>query len=108
MYDLPASLLVANPLKPLPAQLADAPQFKKDANGGLTLYIQKENPTPTGAKLATGAEGPFLMWMRSCDPAAHPRLTSHSALQAGAQNSQSPTPTARSLVVSDGINMGFQ
>jgi hypothetical protein len=44
MYDLPASLLVANPLKPLPAQLADAPQFKKDADGGLTLYIQKENP----------------------------------------------------------------
>jgi|tagenome__1003787_1003787.scaffolds.fasta_scaffold20508552_2 hypothetical protein len=47
MYDLPASLLVANPLKPLPAQLADAPQFKNDANGGLTLYIQKENLAPT-------------------------------------------------------------
>src|ERR1700683_1826872 len=40
MYELPASLLVANPLNRYLLNSPMLPQFKKDADGGLTLLIQ--------------------------------------------------------------------
>ncbi len=47
MYDLPQSLLVANPINRYLLNSPMLPQFVKDADGGLTFYIQNESP---GAK----------------------------------------------------------
>jgi hypothetical protein len=44
MYEMPASLLVANPLNRYLLNSPMLPQFKKDADGGLTLFIQNESP----------------------------------------------------------------
>ena len=44
MYELPASLLVANPLNRYLVNSPMLPQFKRDADGGLTLLIQNESP----------------------------------------------------------------
>ncbi len=44
MYDLPASLLVANPINRYLLNSPMLPQFVKDADGGLTFYIQNESP----------------------------------------------------------------
>ena len=47
MYELPASLLVANPLNRYLLNSPMMPQFKKDADGGLTLIIQNDLPART-------------------------------------------------------------
>ena len=44
MYDLPASLLVANPLKRYLINSPMLPDLKRDADGGLTLYLQHDSP----------------------------------------------------------------
>jgi hypothetical protein len=44
MYELPASLLTANPLNRDLLNSPMLPQFKRDADGGLTLIIQNESP----------------------------------------------------------------
>jgi len=44
MYDMPASLLVANPIKRYLINSPMLPQLKKDADGGLTIYIQHASP----------------------------------------------------------------
>jgi hypothetical protein len=44
MYDLPASLLVANPINRYLLNSPMLPQFVKDADGGLTFYVQNETP----------------------------------------------------------------
>jgi hypothetical protein len=44
MYDLPQSLLVANPINRYLLNSPMLPQFVKDADGGLTLYVQNESP----------------------------------------------------------------
>lgn len=44
MYELPASLLVANPINRYLLNSPMLPQFVKDADGGLTFYIQNESP----------------------------------------------------------------
>jgi hypothetical protein len=65
MYDLPQSLLVANPLNRYLLNSPMLPQFKKDADGGLTLYVQNESPgTDKAANWLPAPKGPFLMWMR--------------------------------------------
>jgi len=46
MYELPSSLLVANPLNRYLINSPMLPNLKKDADGGLTLYIQSETPGP--------------------------------------------------------------
>jgi hypothetical protein len=52
MYELPASLLVANPINRYLLNSPMLPQFVKDPDGGLTLYVQNESPgkdkEPTG------------------------------------------------------------
>jgi len=44
MYKLPASLLVANSLNRYLLNSPMLPSFKRDADGGITFYIQKESP----------------------------------------------------------------
>jgi hypothetical protein len=44
MYNLPESLLVANPLNRYLLNSPMLPQCARDVDGGLTLYIQHESP----------------------------------------------------------------
>jgi len=44
MYELPQSLLVANPINRYLINSPMLPQLKRDADGGLTLLIQNESP----------------------------------------------------------------
>lgn len=49
MYDLPQSLLVANPINRYLINSPMLPALKKAANGNLTIYIQNESPGPDKA-----------------------------------------------------------
>jgi hypothetical protein len=65
MYELPQSLLVANPLNRYLLNSPMLPQFVKDADGGLTLYIQNESPgADREANWLPAPKGPFVMFMR--------------------------------------------
>src|SRR5687768_18566429 len=65
MYEMPASLLVANPINRYLLNSSMLPQFVKDADGGLTFYLQNESPgkdkEPNWLPAPTG---PFFMAMR--------------------------------------------
>ncbi|WP_111671059.1 DUF1254 domain-containing protein [Algoriphagus litoralis] len=65
MYELPSSLLYANPINRYLLNSPMIPDFKRDPDGGLTLYIQNESP---GKELETNwlpaPKGPFLMVLR--------------------------------------------
>ena len=62
MYGLLQSLLVVNPLNRYLINSPMLPELKKDADGGLTLYIQNESP---GKELESNwfpaLKGPFSM-----------------------------------------------
>jgi hypothetical protein len=65
MYDLPASLLVANPINRYLINSPMLPQLKKDADGGITLHIQNESPgKEKEANWLPAPKGPFVMAMR--------------------------------------------
>jgi hypothetical protein len=65
MYELPASLLVANPLNRYLLNSTMLPQFKRDADGGLTLHIQNEAPgKDKEANWLPAPKGPFVMFLR--------------------------------------------
>jgi len=65
MYELPASLLVANPLHRYLLNSSMMPQFKLDDDGGLTLWIQHESPGPDKeSNWLPAPAGPFMMAMR--------------------------------------------
>jgi len=65
MYELPASLLVANPLNRYLLNSPMLPTFKRDADGGLTLLIQNESPgKDKEANWLPAPKGPFIMYMR--------------------------------------------
>jgi hypothetical protein len=65
MYELPASLLVANPLNRYLLNSPMLPQFVKDADGGLTLYVQNESPgKDKEPNWLPAPKGPFLVFMR--------------------------------------------
>ena len=65
MYELPASLLVANPLNRYLINSPMLPQLKKDADGGLTLLIQNESPgKDKEINWLPAPKGPFIMYMR--------------------------------------------
>lgn len=65
MYEQPASLLVANPINRYLLNSPMLPQFKKDADGGLTLYLQNESPGPDKeANWLPAPKGPFSVVMR--------------------------------------------
>ena len=65
MYDLPASLLVANPIDRYLLNAPMLPQFVKDADGGLTFYVQNESPgKDKEPNWLPAPKGPFFIAMR--------------------------------------------
>ena len=65
MYDLPASLLVANPINRYLINAPMLPQLKKDPDGGLTFYIQNKSPgKDKEANWLPAPNGPFWVPMR--------------------------------------------
>jgi hypothetical protein len=65
MYELPASLLSANPLNRYLLNSPMLPQFKRDADGGLTLLIQNESPgKDKETNWLPAPKGLFFMVMR--------------------------------------------
>ena len=71
MYELPSSLLTANPLNRYLLNSPMLPQFKMDADGGLTLLIQNESPgADKEANWLPAPKGPFWMSMRLYWPKA--------------------------------------
>lgn len=65
MYEMPASLLVANPLKRYLINSPMLPDLKRDADGGLTLYLQHESPgQDKGANWLPAPKGAFWVVMR--------------------------------------------
>lgn len=65
MYELPASLLVANPINRYLLNSPMLPKFKLDADGGLTLLIQNESPgADKESNWLPAPKGSFFMAMR--------------------------------------------
>jgi len=65
MYELPASLLVANPINRYLINSPMLPELKRDADGGLTLIIQNESPgKDKEANWLPAPKGPFIMFLR--------------------------------------------
>jgi hypothetical protein len=65
MYDLPQSLLVANPINRYLVNSPMLPQFVKDADGGLTFYVQNESPgKEKEPNWLPAPKGPFFIAMR--------------------------------------------
>ncbi|WP_413774728.1 DUF1254 domain-containing protein [Mesorhizobium sp. AR10] len=65
MYDLPASLLVANPINRYLLNKPMLPQFVKDADGGYTFYVQSESPgKDMEPNWLPAPKGPFFIALR--------------------------------------------
>ena len=65
MYEMPASLLVANPINRYLLNSTMLSDFVRDADGGITLYIQHDSPgKDKEANWLPAAKGPFFMSMR--------------------------------------------
>jgi hypothetical protein len=65
MYEMPKSLLVANPINRYLINSPMLPRLKKDADGGLTLLIQNESPgKDKESNWLPAPKGPFMMAMR--------------------------------------------
>ncbi|HEY1120137.1 MAG TPA: DUF1254 domain-containing protein [Haloferula sp.] len=65
MYEMPASLLVANPINRYLINSPMLPQLQRDADGSLTLLIQNESPgKEKEANWLPAPKGPFVMAMR--------------------------------------------
>lgn len=65
MYALPSQLLVKNPVKRYLVNSPMLPDLKRDADGGLTIYIQNESPGPDReANWLPAPKGPFMMAAR--------------------------------------------
>ncbi|HEV7318086.1 MAG TPA: DUF1254 domain-containing protein [Ensifer sp.] len=71
LYQLPASLLYANPLNRYLINSPMLADLKKDADGGVTLYVQNESPgADKEANWLPAPTGPFFMAMRLYWPKA--------------------------------------
>ena len=65
MYELPSRLLVTNPLNRYLINSPMLPDLKRDADGGLTLYIQHDSPgKDKESNWLPAPSGPFLMFLR--------------------------------------------
>lgn len=65
MYELPSSLLVANPINRYLLNSPMLPQFVKDADGGLTFYVQNESPgKDKEPNWLPAPKGPFMTILR--------------------------------------------
>jgi hypothetical protein len=70
MYKLPESLLVDNPIDRYLINSPMLPDMKKDAEGGLTIYIQNESPgKDKESNWLPAPKGPFAVYMRLYWPA---------------------------------------
>lgn len=65
MYELPSRMLVANPLKRYLINSPMLPDLNRDADGGITLYVQHD-PAGNGeeANWLPAPNGPFVMALR--------------------------------------------
>lgn len=65
LYELPQSLLYANPLNRYLINSPMLPDLKRDADGGITLYLQHDSPgKDKDANWLPAPSGPFLAAMR--------------------------------------------
>jgi hypothetical protein len=65
MYELPSSLLVANPLNRYLLNSPMLPDLKRDPDGGLTIYLQNESPGKDKESTWLPApKGPFFAILR--------------------------------------------
>jgi hypothetical protein len=65
MYELPSSLLSANPLNRYLINSSMLPALKKDADGGITLHLQHESPgRDKESNWLPAPKGPFFVAMR--------------------------------------------
>jgi hypothetical protein len=65
MYELPASLLVANPINRYLINSPMVPELQRDPDGGLTLLIQDASPgRDKEANWLPAPKGPFSIYMR--------------------------------------------
>lgn len=65
MYNLPESLMVANPINRYLINSPMLSNLKKDADGGLTIYVQKDSPgKDKEANWLPAPDGPFWIPMR--------------------------------------------
>jgi len=65
MYELPSRLLVANPLNRYLINSPMLPDLKRDGDGGVTLYIQRDSPgKDKESNWLPAPSGPFLMFLR--------------------------------------------
>src|SRR5215467_7319464 len=71
MYELPSRLLVANPLNRYLINSPMLPDLKRDADGGVTLYIQHDSPgRDKESNWLPAPGGQFLMFLRLFWPKA--------------------------------------
>lgn len=64
MYELPQSLLVANPINRYLLNSPMLPQCVKDADGGLTFYVQNKSPgKEKEPNWLRAPKGPFITLM---------------------------------------------
>jgi hypothetical protein len=69
MYELPASLLTENPINRYLINSPMEPDLVRDADGGVTLYIQHDSPgKDKEANWLPAPKGPFFMVMREYWP----------------------------------------
>ncbi len=65
MYQLPASLLVKNPINRYLVNSTMIPELKKDVDGGITLYIQNQTPgNDKESNWLPAPDGPFMVVLR--------------------------------------------
>ncbi|HSR40002.1 MAG TPA: DUF1214 domain-containing protein, partial [Phnomibacter sp.] len=65
MYELPASLLVENPINRYLINSSMLDQLKKDADGSITLHIQNASPVKDKeSNWLPAPKGPFMMAIR--------------------------------------------
>lgn len=71
MYKLPESLLVANKLNRYLINSPMLPNLKKDPDGGITIYIQKDSPgAAKESNWLPAPDGPFATYLRIYWPKA--------------------------------------
>lgn len=70
-YEMPSQLLVANPLHRYLINSAMVPALQRDADGGITIYVQHDSPGPgKESNWLPAPNGPFKLAMRLYMPKA--------------------------------------
>ncbi|WP_027780209.1 DUF1214 domain-containing protein [Paraburkholderia caledonica] len=65
LYELPSSLFYANPLNRYLVNSSNLPTLKRDADGGITLYVQHDSPgVERESNWLPAPDGPFFSVMR--------------------------------------------